>query len=144
MDITLREDPDPDIDFYYHAQFKIYQEPYLLWDREIWEAVTAACDIYRIEVDGKYAGDIVLEDRGKGTEYIVDFSILPEYQRRGIGTAVLKQVKNRNRRLLAVTRKETLPFFLKSGFVLRRKLKDYYDRRVDGYYIEHEVHFQTR
>ncbi len=137
MDILLREDSDPDVDFYYYAQFRVYQEPYLLWDREIWEAVAASCDVYRIEVDGKYAGDIIVEDRGKGTEYIVDFSILPEHQRKGVGTAVLKQFKNRNRRLLAITRKETLPFFLKSGFALRRRIKSYYEHGVDGYYVEH-------
>jgi hypothetical protein len=35
--------------------------------------------------------------------------------------------------LSAVTRKETLPFFLKSGFVLKKKMEDYYDLGVDGY-----------
>lgn len=137
MDIAIRTDPDPDVEFYYRTQFQIYEEPYLLWDREIWETVAASCEVYRIEVDGKYGGDIILEDRGKGGEYIVDFSILPEYQQRGVGTAVLKHFKNRNRRLLAVTRKETLPFFLKTGFTLRRRIKSYYDHEVDGYYVEY-------
>ncbi len=137
MDIALRKDPDPDVEFYYRTQFETYTEPYLLWDRETWEVVVGSCDVYRIEVDGKYGGDIILEDRGKGREYIVDFSILPGYQRRGVGTAVLKHFKTRSRRLLAVTRKETLPFFLKSGFTLRRRIKSYYDHGVDGYYVEH-------
>lgn len=34
MKITLRKDHDPDIDFYYHTRFKIYHEPYLIWDRD--------------------------------------------------------------------------------------------------------------
>jgi len=40
-----------------------------------------------------------------------------------------------DKKLVAVTRKETLNFFLKSGFVLRKRLKNYYDPGVDGYYI---------
>ena len=144
MDIALRQDFDPDVDFYYEAQFEVYHEPYLLWNRQIWEAVAAACDVYRIEAEGEYAGDIILENRGKGTAYIVDFSILPDYQRRGVGTEVLNRIENRSPRLLAVTRKETLPFFLKSGFVLKRRIRDYYDRRVDGYYIECKVRLQKR
>ena len=76
---------DPDIDFYYHYQFKIYHEPYLIWDRDTWKTVLTTCAVYRIEVDGKYAGDVLLEGRGRGTKSIVDLSILPEYQGKGIG-----------------------------------------------------------
>lgn len=131
----LREDLDPDIDFYYHQQFKIYRDPYLIWDRQTWEAVLSTCDVYRIEVDGKCAGDLILERRGRDTAYIVDFSLLPEYQGKGIGKAILEEAKNMDKKLVAVTRKETLNFFLKSGFVLRKRLKNYYDPGVDGYYI---------
>jgi GNAT superfamily N-acetyltransferase len=135
MKITLRRDLNPTTDFYYHQQFKIYYEPYLIWDRDTWKSILAACDIYRIEVDAKYAGDVILEDRGKGRKYLVDFSILPEYQGKGIGRMVLEEVKNRGKGLFAVTRKETLDFFLKSGFVLKRTLRNYYDPGVDGYYL---------
>jgi hypothetical protein len=34
-----------------------------------------------------------------------------------------------------VTRKETLPFFLKSGFALKRRIRNYYDAGVDGFYV---------
>ncbi|MBI5967819.1 MAG: hypothetical protein HY882_08190 [Deltaproteobacteria bacterium] len=80
------KDPNPDSDFYYHQQFKIYHEPYLIWDREAWEAV-------------------------------------------------LEQVMKMGKKLTAVAPKETLNFFLKSGFILKRIIKDYYDPGVDGYYI---------
>jgi ribosomal protein S18 acetylase RimI-like enzyme len=135
MKITLRRDLDPSVDFYYHQQFKIYNEPYLIWERDTWESILASCDTYRIEVNGKYAGDVILEDSGKGTKYLLDFSILPEYQGKGIGRAVLEEVKNMGRRLSAVTRKEKLNFFLKSGFVLKRTIRNYYDPGVDGYYL---------
>lgn len=133
MEITFREDLSPDPDFYYRQQFKIYHEPYLIWDKETWEAVIAACDVYRIEIDGKYGGDVLLEDRGKGMKYIVDFSILPEHQGKGIGKAVLEQIKAMSEKLTAVTRRETLHFFLKSGFVLKRTVKNYYHAGVAGY-----------
>ena len=135
MTIKLREDLDPDIDFYYHEQFKIYHEPYLIWDRDTWETIITTCDVYRIEVDGKYAGDVIVEDRGRSTKSIVDFSVLPEYQGKGIGKATLEQVKKMGIKLSAVTRKETLNFFLKSGFVLKKRMRNYYDPGVDGYSI---------
>ena len=137
MEVTLRRDLDPDTDFYYREQFKIYREPYLLWEKEIWEAILSTCDAYRIEVHGRYAGDVILEERGKGTRYITDFSLLPEYQGRGVGKAALTEIEKMVRRLTAVTRKETLQFFVKSGFVLKRRLKNYYCYGVDGYYIEY-------
>jgi predicted Zn-ribbon and HTH transcriptional regulator/GNAT superfamily N-acetyltransferase len=133
--ITFREDINPDPDFYYRQQFKIYHESYLIWDKETWEAVIATCHVYRIEIDGRYGGDVLLEDRGKGIKYIVDFSILPEHQGKGIGKAVLEQIKTMSEKLTAVTRKETLHFFLKSGFVLKRKVKNYYHAGVAGYYM---------
>jgi ribosomal protein S18 acetylase RimI-like enzyme len=135
MEITLTEDLDPNIDFYYHHQFKIYREPYLIWDRDTWETILATCALYRIEANGKYAGDVILEDRGRGTKSIVDLSILPDYQGRGIGKVVLEQAKEMGRKLTAITRRETLDFFLKSGFVLTKRIKNYYQSGVDGYFI---------
>jgi hypothetical protein len=72
MEITLREDLYPDIDFYFQYQFKIYHEPYLIWDRYTWKTVLVTCTVYRIEVDGKYAGDVLLEGKERGTKSIVD------------------------------------------------------------------------
>jgi GNAT superfamily N-acetyltransferase len=135
MEIILREDLDPNIEFYYHHQFKIYHEPYLIWDRDTWQTILTTCAAYRIEVNGKYAGDVILEERGRGTKSIVDLSLLPEYQGKGIGKGVLEQTKKMGRKLTAVTRKETLNFFLKSGFFLTRRIKNYYHPGVDGYSI---------
>ena len=135
MKITLQEDLDPDPDFYYREQFKIYRDSFLIWDRETWRAVLGTCTVYRIEVDGKYAGDIIFQDRQEGRRYIVDFSILPEYQKRGIGKAVLEHLKKTGRSLTAVTREETLDFFVRCGFKLEKKMKNYYARGVDGYYL---------
>jgi GNAT superfamily N-acetyltransferase len=135
MKATLREDTHPDPDFYYHQQFEIYHEPYLIWDRETWETILATCDVYRLEIEGRYGGDVILEDRGKGIKHIVDFSVLPDYQGKGIGRSALEHIKKVAEKLTAVTRKATLYFFLKSGFVLRKTLKNYYHPGVDGYYI---------
>ena len=135
MNITLREDSDPSADFYFHHQFAIYHEPYLIWDRETWEMVLAGCAVYRVEVEGNYAGDVILEGKGKSPRYIVDFSLLPDYQGKGIGKTALEEVRKMAKRLTAITRKEKLPFFLKCGFTLRKTVKDYYDSGVDGYFI---------
>ena len=135
MKIMLREDLDPETDFYYRHQFKIYHDPYLIWDRDTWETIITTCEVYHVELNGKYAGDVILEERGKGTKYIVDFSLLPEYQRKGIGEGALEKVKKMGKKLTGITRKETLTFFLKSGFVLKKTIRNYYQPGVDGYYI---------
>jgi len=135
MELTLREDIQPDTEFHYRQQFKIYGQPYLIWDWDTWEEVLRVCTVYRIEMDGQCVGDIIWEARRKAVKYVVDFSILPEYQGRGIGKAVLEEVKKMGGGIAAITRKETLGFFLKSGFVVKRRIKNYYHPHVDGYYI---------
>jgi len=135
MEITLRKDRNPDAEFFYRTQFKIYRESYLIWDREMWEDVLSTCDVYRIEADGKYVGDIILEKKEKGTRYIVDVSLLPDYQKKGIGRVVLDQIRKMGGTVTAVTRKETLDFFLKSGFAMRRRMRHYYHPGVEGYYV---------
>ena len=138
MKATLRQDTNPDPDFYYQQQFEIYHDPYLIWDKETWEAVLTTCGVYRLEIDGRCGGDVILEDRGKGIKCIVDFSVLPDYQGKGIGRSALEHIKKMTEKLTAVTRKETLHFFLKSGFVLRKTIKNYYHPGMDGYYIVFE------
>ncbi len=136
MEITLREETHPDADFYYRQQFEIYHEPYLIWNRDTWAAILLASDVYSIEVNAEYAGNVILEDRGKGRKYIADLSLLPGYQGKGIGKAVLEQVKEMGDKLTAFTRREKLHFFLKSGFVLKRTMKNYFSPGVDRYYVE--------
>lgn len=144
MIITLREDFNPGLDFYLPQQFAIYYEPYLIWDRETWKRVLASCAVYRVEVDGNYAGDVILDGKPKGTRYIVDFSLLPEYQGKGIGRTVLEEIKKMAKKLTAITRRETLNFFLKSRFLVKRILKDYYNPGIDGYYIVFDRQLGTR
>ncbi len=139
MEVTIREDLDPDVNFYYRRQFEIFLEPYLIWDWDTWAAVIAVCTVYRIEADSKYAGDVILEDRGRGTQYIVDFGLLPEYQGKGIGRTVLEEVKKMGKKLTAVTRNGILPFFLKCGFVLSKRIRSYYGPGVDGYAITYHA-----
>jgi GNAT superfamily N-acetyltransferase len=138
MKVTLREDIYPDPDFYYQQQFEIYHRPYLIWDMETWEGVLTVCDVYRLEINGRYGGEVIMEDRTKGAKYIVDFNVLPDYQGKGIGRSALEQIRKIAEKLTAITRKETLHFFLNSGFLLRKTMKNYYDPGVDGYYIAFE------
>jgi len=43
-----------------------------------------------------------------------------------IGKAVFEQVNKMGKKFTAVTGKETLDFFLKSGFVLKKTIKNYW------------------
>ncbi len=136
MKIALRKDTLPEADFYYRRQFEIFDEPCLIWSRDRWSRTLLTSDVHRIEVDGVYAGHVVLEGRQRGKTYIADLSLLPAYRGRGIGREVLKELKERTGMLTAFTRKETLPFFVKQGFVLKRTMKDYFSAGVDRYYVE--------
>ncbi len=138
MKITLREDLNPDLDRYYRIQFRIYNEPYLIWDRDFWEMILTTSYVFRIEVDGMDAGNIIFERIRRERLYIVDFSLLPEYQKKGIGTAVLERIKRMAKRITAITREGVLDFFLKSGFSLKKRIKSYYAPGVDGYYVVFE------
>ena len=136
MEIALRKEIHPDANFYYRRQFEIFDKPDLIWSRNRWASTLLRSDVHRIEVDGAYAGHIILESRPKGRRYVADLSLLPGYRGRGIGREVLKELKERTGKLTAFTRKETLPFFLKQGFVVRRTMKDYFSPGVDRYYVE--------
>ncbi len=136
MEIVLRKEIHPDPDFYYRRQFEIFGEPFLIWSHDRWAATLLGADVYRIEVDGAYAGHMILESRRRGRTYLADLSLLPGYRRKGIGREVLKELKERTGRLTAFTRKETLPFFLEQGFVLKKTMKDYFSPGVDRYYVE--------
>ncbi len=135
MKVSLQRDPHPDVNFYYENQFEIYKEPYLIWDRAMWGEVLATCTVWRIKVNGQYAGDIIIDDQGNDRKDIVDFSILPQYQRRGVGKSVLEKIKKTAGKISAVTRNETLGFFLKCGFLPAVRIGDYYHPGVDGIYI---------
>ena len=89
--------------------------------------------MYLCNVNGANAGDVILEGKGKGVFTIVDFGLLPEFQGKGVGRAVLNEIMKIGKMLTAVTREETLPFFLKCGFVVKRRIRDYYDRGIEGY-----------
>ena len=135
MKISLQRDLDPDLDYYYSFQFRIYDKSYLLWDKDLWDMILSTGAVFRVLADGENVGDLILEEKGKGTLYITDLSILPEYQRNGVGKAVIEEIKKMGRKITAVTRKETLDFFLKCGFRLIKTIKNYYYPGVQGYYI---------
>jgi GNAT superfamily N-acetyltransferase len=111
MKISLQRDLAPDLDYYYNFQFRIYDKSYLLWDRDLWDMILSTGAVFRVLADGEEVGDVILEDEGKGTVYITDLSILPEYQRKGVGKAIIEEIKKMGRKITAVTRKETLDFF---------------------------------
>jgi len=135
MKISLQRDLDPDLDYYYSFQFRIYDKSYLLWDKDLWDMILSTGAAFRVLADGENVGDLILEEKGKGTLYITDLSILPEYQRKGVGKAVIEEIKKMGRKITAVTRNETLDFFLKCGFRPRKTIKNYYYPGVHGYYI---------
>jgi ribosomal protein S18 acetylase RimI-like enzyme len=64
------------------------------WQRREFDRRFGEHDVSIIEVDGRPAGGLFLESK-PDSFYIHEIQVLPEYQGRGIGTAVIKRVIER-------------------------------------------------
>lgn len=96
---TLRQATDDDFDFLYHlhvATMKEYVEAVYGWDDAFQERYfkerfdPTPCQI--VVVEGRDIGMVRVAE-SEGELYIDNIHILPEYQNRGIGTAILKDIQ---------------------------------------------------
>ena len=69
MKISLPRDLDPDLDYYYSFQFRIYDEAYLLWDKDLWDMILSTGAAFRVLADGENVGDLILEEKGRHVIY---------------------------------------------------------------------------
>ena len=69
MKISLPRDLDPDLDYYYSFQFLIYDEAYLLWDKDLWDMILSTGAAFRVLADGENVGDLILEEKGRHVIY---------------------------------------------------------------------------
>jgi len=96
---VLRPATDDDYEFVFALQertMRVYvEETFGPWDdgwqRQFFAVNWRAGDSHIIEVDGEPAGRLQLEERDD-TVYLANINILPEYQGRGIGAAVIGDV----------------------------------------------------
>ena len=92
---TLRQAEQADYDFLYHLH-KETMQAYVEatwgwneeWQREYFDQKWDPCRRQIIQVNGRDAGVLVVENR-QGEHYLGLIELLPEFQGRGIGTAVL-------------------------------------------------------
>lgn len=81
--------------------------------------------LFLAEDAGEIQGALLASDRGRdGGLLISSFGVFPDYQRKGVGTALLAEVEQRARqrgkvRLLTGAADGTEPFYLKCGFTPR-------------------------
>ena len=81
--------------------------------------------LFVAEEAGAVQGALLASDRGRdGSLLISSFGVFPEYQRKGVGTALLAEAERRARqqgkvRLLVGAADDTEPFYLKCGFTPR-------------------------
>lgn len=97
--------------------------------------------MYAACVDGKVAGYVQLEKLGKGVYAFRRFAVLPEYQKLGIGRALVSHCRERatlyggtKLTLLMINENKKLKSFYKSnGFIVTRVAKD------DSYPFEYAI-----
>ena len=98
MEYRLRPASEPDKGFLFHLHVQTMHAHIdrtwgwdEAWQRNDFEQRFDRCAVSVIEVAGESIGALWLEARPEGT-YITDLQVLPAWQRRGIGSAVLRQV----------------------------------------------------
>jgi ribosomal protein S18 acetylase RimI-like enzyme len=100
MNLTYRSVTEADFEFlfgvhqaamqgYVEAAFGPWEEP---WQREYFRAHFDPQVLRVIQVDGEDVGMLYIQQRTEEL-FLVDLEILPEQQRRGIGTAVVRALQ---------------------------------------------------
>jgi ribosomal protein S18 acetylase RimI-like enzyme len=87
------------------------------------EAYSHSLKIYAAYVDEKLVGVIRVVGDGFSVVFVQDLLVYPEYQRRGIGTALLKMTMEEYRgvyqlHLLTDNTKKTVAFYKSLGFIM--------------------------
>ena len=99
---------------------------------ELKEAKARGVHMYAACVNGKVAGYVQLEKKGDGSYAFRRFAVLPEYQKLGIGRALVSHCRERaslyggkKLTLLMINENKKLKAFYKSnGFVVTKVAKD--------------------
>ena len=87
------------------------------------EAYLHSLRIYAAYVDNKLVGIIRVVGDGSSVVFVQDLLVYPEYQRQGIGTALLKAIMEKYRgvyqlHLLTDNTEKTVAFYKSLGFVM--------------------------
>ena len=87
------------------------------------EAYLHSLKIYAAYVENKLAGIIRVVGDGSSVVFVQDLLIYPQYQRQGIGTALLKKIMEEYRdvyqlHLLTENTEKTIAFYKSLGFVM--------------------------
>jgi ribosomal protein S18 acetylase RimI-like enzyme len=142
MDYTLRPATDADFNFLYNlnkATMKDVVDQVWGWNEAFQQAYfkehfnTAGASI--IVVRGKDVGGLQYEEAPQSIT-LVELQVLPEYQGKGLGTAILKHLINEAK----ASRKDILLQVLKPNIRARRL----YERNGFTSYAETETHYQMR
>ena len=87
------------------------------------EAYLHSLRIYAAYVDNKLVGIVRVVGDGSSVVFVQDLLVYPEYQRQGIGTALLKRIMEDYRgvyqlHLLTENTEKTLAFYKSLGFIM--------------------------
>jgi len=78
-------------DFSKYGECPSYEEPL----ENMVDMITNAI-VYKISVNGKMAGDIIVRKKDEGWYYLRTISVIPEYQNLGIGTRAMGFIEEEN------------------------------------------------
>jgi ribosomal protein S18 acetylase RimI-like enzyme len=132
MDLTFRQSTEADFDFARKAHRQAYHDVVVRqfgsWDEalqeEFFKSAWAKTKFEIILCDGVPAGyrDITTKE---GKLHIVELVILPEYQGRGIGASIIKEVQDKAAREKTSVRLEALQMNRALNLYRRLGFKDY-------------------
>lgn len=91
-------DLDPVVELWFdtwHATFPDlhHHEPKAEWRRRFETEIAVEEQVYVAEVDGQMAGFLAVKDRGGGHGYVHQIFVSPEFQRHGVGSALMQLAK---------------------------------------------------
>ncbi len=102
-------------------------------------------ELYVLEEEGRAVAQCAVTDEGAGVLELKSLSVLPEFQRKGYGRALIRFVEETYRgkfRLLQVGTGDsplTLPFYRRCGFTESHRVKDFFTQNYDHPILEDGV-----
>lgn len=98
--------------------------------------------MYVLEEEGRAVAQCAVTDEGAGVLELKSLSVLPEFQHRGYGRALIRFVEETYRGRFCLLRVGTgdspltLPFYHRCGFVESHRVKDFFTHNYDHPIVE--------
>jgi len=145
LEYNFRESKECDLKFYvelHHRVLREYVEPLWGWDEadqdERAKRAFFDADIDVIQFEGRDIGFVQVEP-GEDHLFISNISIVPEYQNRGIGTSIIRDILLKAQGMRKFVRLHVLRTSPAQRLYQRLGFKKGDEKDEGGFYMEHEA-----